>query len=79
MTAATQMPARSRTLPRAANFTDHVRAFARRLACMSVLHRQRCALAALDDRLLADVGVTRAQALAELEAPLWDGPRHWRG
>jgi uncharacterized protein YjiS (DUF1127 family) len=79
MTSTIQMPARSLTLPRAVTFTDHVRAFARRLACMSALHRQRCALAALDDRLLADVGVTRAQALAELEAPLWDGPRHWRG
>lgn len=40
--------------------------------------RQRRALARLDDRLLADVGLTRAQALAEAERPAWDAPQHWR-
>jgi uncharacterized protein YjiS (DUF1127 family) len=33
--------------------------------------RQRRALAALDDRLLLDIGVTRAQALAEAARPPW--------
>jgi uncharacterized protein YjiS (DUF1127 family) len=50
-----------------------------RLTRAQALHRQRCALAALDDRLLDDVGLTRDQAEAEVNAPLWDAPAHWRG
>jgi len=50
-----------------------------RLTRAQALHRQRCALAALDDRLLADIGLTRAQAEAELNATIWDAPAHWRG
>jgi uncharacterized protein YjiS (DUF1127 family) len=50
-----------------------------RLTRAQALHRQRCALAALDDRLLADVGLTREQAEAEMNASLWDAPAHWRG
>lgn len=33
--------------------------------------RERRALAALDDRLLADIGVTRADAERECERPFW--------
>ncbi|KPQ08201.1 MAG: putative conserved small protein [Rhodobacteraceae bacterium HLUCCA12] len=43
------------------------------------LARQRRALAALDDTLLRDIGLTRGQALFEAERPIWDAPRHWRG
>ena len=33
--------------------------------------RQRCALRALDDRQLADIGVTREQALSEANKLFW--------
>jgi len=33
--------------------------------------RERAALAALDDRLLEDIGLTRAQARAEADKPFW--------
>jgi uncharacterized protein YjiS (DUF1127 family) len=34
-------------------------------------HRQRRALAELDDRLLDDIGITRSQAMSEANKPLW--------
>lgn len=37
-------------------------------------HRQRQALSRLDDRTLADIGLTRDQAQAETSRPLWDIP-----
>lgn len=40
--------------------------------------RQRRRLAALDDHLLADIGVSRPQALAEATRPAWDAPTNWR-
>ena len=33
--------------------------------------RQRLALAQLDERLLRDIGITREQARAESEKPIW--------
>jgi uncharacterized protein YjiS (DUF1127 family) len=33
--------------------------------------RQRLALAELDERLLADIGVSRAQARQEADVPCW--------
>lgn len=36
------------------------------------IFRQRHQLRKLDDRLLADIGVTRAQALREVERAPWD-------
>ena len=41
-------------------------------------HRQRRALTRLDDHLLRDIGITRDQAEAEANTPLWDAPRHWK-
>ncbi|OYW58339.1 MAG: hypothetical protein B7Z10_02335 [Rhodobacterales bacterium 32-66-7] len=41
--------------------------------------RSRRALRRLDDRLLSDIGLTRAEAVAEARRPLWDAPLHWRG
>lgn len=41
------------------------------------LRKERLALAALDDHLLADIGLTREDALAEASLPLWDAPGHW--
>ncbi|MCF8485889.1 MAG: DUF1127 domain-containing protein [Rhodobacteraceae bacterium] len=40
-------------------------------------NRQRQSLARLDDRTLADVGLTRAQAAAEAARPAWDLPGNW--
>lgn len=38
------------------------------------VHRQRQALSQLDDRTLADIGVTRQQAESEAGRPMWDMP-----
>ena len=35
-------------------------------------------LITLDDARLSDIGLTRAQAMAEAARPLWDVPRGWR-
>jgi hypothetical protein len=35
------------------------------------------ALARLDDRLLSDIGITRAEALQETGPQDWDAPLHW--
>jgi len=45
----------------------------------AALARQRRDLAALDDKMLRDIGVTRSQAMQEATRPFWDAPRHWRG
>ncbi len=42
------------------------------------LGRQRRQLARLDDRALADIGLTREEALREARRPLWDVPDNWR-
>ncbi len=39
--------------------------------------KERLALAALDDHLLADIGLTREDARAEASLPLWDAAGHW--
>lgn len=41
------------------------------------LHRQRRALARLDDAALTDVGLDRGEALQEARRPVWDVPCHW--
>ena len=41
-------------------------------------HAQRRHLAALDDHALSDIGLSRSQALAEANRPLWDVPTNWR-
>ena len=43
----------------------------------AALHRQRAALRRLDAQALADIGISRAQADAEANRPLWDAPAHW--
>lgn len=50
----------------------------RRINRVASVRAQRRALAVLDDRMLADVGLTRAQALRECERAVWDSPAHWR-
>ncbi|TXI06287.1 MAG: DUF1127 domain-containing protein [Pseudorhodobacter sp.] len=41
-------------------------------------HRQRAALARLDDAHLADIGLTARAAEAEAHRPFWDVPASWR-
>jgi uncharacterized protein YjiS (DUF1127 family) len=48
------------------------------LGARASLARSRRALARLDDRLLADAGLSPAQARAEAARPGWDVPPHWR-
>lgn len=70
------------TIPGAiADFSRHVRPYgaflAKRLRRLvlhwSTLRRERLDLAALDDRLLRDIGIDRTTALREAERPFWDG------
>lgn len=51
------------------------------LATLIHLHnvwRQRQKLKSLDAAALRDIGVTRAQADAEVKRPIWDAPDSWR-
>ena len=41
------------------------------LRAMLGRHAERQALARMDDRLLADIGISREQARAEANKPLW--------
>ena len=49
-----------------------------RLRAALHLRRQRRALHEMDDRMLADMGLTRSQARAEASRPIWDVPQTWR-
>jgi len=53
--------------------------FLSRVFGFAALSRSRYSLARLDDRLLCDIGVTRAEAMAEASRPAWDAPSHWMG
>ncbi|ALI54924.1 DUF1127 domain-containing protein [Celeribacter marinus] len=48
-----------------------------RLRTARTVARQRKSLAALDDRMLQDIGRTRAEATTEAARPAWDVPAHW--
>lgn len=41
-------------------------------------HRQRAALARLDDAHLADIGLSTRAAMAEANRSFWDVPATWR-
>ena len=49
-----------------------------RVFAANALHRQHQALLQLDDALLRDIGLTRSEAAAEANRPVWDAPDHWR-
>ena len=49
-----------------------------RLLKVLAVRRSRRALDGLSDYLLADVGITRAEAKAEAARPIWDTPHWWR-
>lgn len=50
-----------------------------RALAAAAAHRQRQALSKLDDHLLSDIGLTRAEAEAEATHGIWNAPLHWRG
>jgi uncharacterized protein YjiS (DUF1127 family) len=50
---------------------------ARLFAALQV-RRERLHLAALDEHMLTDIGLTRDEAEAEARLPLWDAPAHWK-
>lgn len=45
---------------------------------MIALSRQRRQLRALDNHMLADIGISRTEAVAEAQKPVWNAPLHWR-
>ncbi|MBE9639743.1 DUF1127 domain-containing protein [Salipiger mangrovisoli] len=49
-----------------------------RLAGLFAVARQRRKLADLDDHLLRDLGLTKAEAIDEARRGFWDAPNHWR-
>lgn len=51
--------------------------FLARVMALAGLRRQRLALGRLDDHMLRDIGVSRAEARREAERPVWDAPVHW--
>jgi uncharacterized protein YjiS (DUF1127 family) len=48
-----------------------------RLAATLQFRRHRARLAALDDHLLRDIGISRAEAETESARPVWNAPSHW--
>ncbi len=48
------------------------------IAHLIAVHRQRKALASMDDIALNDIGVSRTQAEREASRPIWDAPETWR-
>lgn len=52
--------------------------FLARLMAAQRQRRELTALSLLEDRLLDDIGLTRADALVEAQRPFWDAPAHWR-
>ena len=73
------MPASLLALPLALLRPSTLAGLPRALLRRSAVARSRRSLALLDDHLLRDIGLTRAQAMAEAERPSWDAPRHWKG
>jgi len=62
------------TLPRPLRPLPGLQALRRRVAN----RRARERLAQLDDHLLDDIGLTRAQAERGTQRPGWNPPAHWR-
>ena len=60
-----------------ATFKPSINLFTR-LASMIELAKQRKRLAELDADQLADIGVSRDDAMMEAARPSWDAPHNWR-
>jgi uncharacterized protein YjiS (DUF1127 family) len=54
-----------------------VRGLVQRFVDRGIEARSRRRLALLDDHLLSDIGLSRAEALAEASRTDWDAPDHW--
>ncbi|MCO5145730.1 MAG: DUF1127 domain-containing protein [Aquamicrobium sp.] len=67
----TALPAPRMSSHRLARHWRAIAAGARVLCRWCARRRQRRALGHLDDRLLADIGLTRTQAEAERRKPFW--------
>jgi len=50
-----------------------------RFSHWGALRRQRRHLAAMDDYLLRDIGLTRQDIAEAFDGAAWDAPSHWRG
>ena len=61
------------------SFQPQTRSFIGNIRRMIALAHQRRQLPALDDHLLADIGISRAQALEEGRQTIWNAPSHWHG
>ena len=48
-----------------------------RLLTLMSLGRSRRRLGDLEEHLLRDIGLTRAEARQEAEKPIWNAPSHW--
>ena len=48
------------------------------LSAMLAAWRTRQHLKTLDDRALTDIGISRSEADAEANRPIWDVPTSWR-
>lgn len=66
-------------LPLAVLRPSALAALPRRLLAAAALSRSRRSLRHLDDHLLRDIGLTRAQAESEAKQFDWDAPWHWKG
>jgi uncharacterized protein YjiS (DUF1127 family) len=73
------MPAYRLSLPLSVLGPSALSRLPRRLLAAATLARSRRALAHLDDHMLRDIGLTRAEAAAEAERRTWDAPAHWKG
>ena len=66
------LPSQSRSAWRPARMPLHPLAAARRTIARWIERaRQRDALSRLDDAMLRDIGITRAEAVREWEKPFW--------
>lgn len=69
----------TRSLPRKADRRPLLARLATLFLTHAALRRGRARLTVLDDHLLADIGLSRDEALTEARRPAWDVPNHWRG
>lgn len=67
----------SRSLPRKARRVWFPTTLVRRFLARGAEARSRGRLSVLDDHLLADIGLSRDEALAEAARTAWDAPDHW--
>ena len=67
------------TLPLAALRPSALARLLTRLLAAETLARSRRRLPQLEDHILRDIGLTRDQANAEAQRPIWDAPSHWKG